>query len=103
MNINSTFQFKKVRKMQNLGNVYIYYKETVNLRSVSTNKKYYMFYCHANLQSTYIFLYFPHHKFLCFCDMGSEKINAITLANFCSDFLCNFLLMHNYVQCINEL
>jgi hypothetical protein len=25
----------------------------INLRGVSTNKKYYMFYCHANIQRTY--------------------------------------------------
>jgi uncharacterized protein YegP (UPF0339 family) len=37
MNINSTFQFKKVRKMQNLGNVYIWGSPFVMSRTDAQN------------------------------------------------------------------
>jgi hypothetical protein len=37
MNINSTFQFKKVRKIQNLGNVYIWGSPFVMNRTDAQN------------------------------------------------------------------
>jgi hypothetical protein len=37
MNINYTFQFKKVRKMQNLGNVYIWGSAFVMSRTDAQN------------------------------------------------------------------
>jgi hypothetical protein len=37
MNINSTFQLKKVRKMQNLGNVYIWGRPFAKIISVRGN------------------------------------------------------------------
>jgi hypothetical protein len=41
MNINSMFQFKKVRKMQNLGNVYICGSPFVMSRTDAQNGLYY--------------------------------------------------------------